>query len=477
MKIEDFKMKELQEELENYRNSDYYPFHMPGHKRNTDLMKMGNPYGIDITEIDGFDNLHLAEGILKDIMEETALIYGAKKSYLLVNGSTCGLLIGMAAATHHKDKVVIARNCHRAVYHGLYLNELEPVYLYPQEREEWGISGPILAEDVDKILNENPDAKLVVITSPTYEGIVSDIEAIAKVVHQRKIPLLVDEAHGAHFGFHSYFPQNSIQCGADIVIHSVHKTLPAFTQTALLHIQGNLVSAKRIEQFFSIYQSSSPSYILMAGIQKSIQLANTRLDLLEDWKENLEHFYQCSKEFSNIRVLEGEKKEKDPSKLIVSVRNTTMTGAELYQQLRDTYHLQMEAEYVDYIIAMTSMADTKEGFQRLLCALKEVDQEIQIVEHKKSKYSVLPKLKKARNPYEADQEIGVLRKIRESIGWISKEYVFLYPPGIPLIVPGEVISEEFVDTLDWYKENGLQIKGLSDDSKTNITVIGGTKNG
>ncbi len=470
-------MKRLQQELENYSNSDYYPFHMPGHKRNSQLMKMENPYKLDITEIDGFDNLHMADGILKDMMKETASLYGASKSYYLVNGSTSGILIGMAAATNHGDKVIMARNCHRAVYHGLYLNELESVYLYPHQMDDWGISGAILAEDVDKTLEENPDAKMVIITSPTYEGIVSDIASIAKVVHQRNIPLMVDEAHGAHFGFHSYFPHSSISLGADIVIHSVHKTLPAFTQTALLHINGNLVDENRVEQFFSMYQSSSPSYLLMAGIQESINVIKIRPELLETWKDNLESFYERAEKLSHIRVLRELKGIKDPSKIILSVRNTDMTGANLYDRLRETYHLQMEAEFVDYVIAMTSIADTSEGFERLITALEELDRTIMVTGARKEKCPVLPILKQEMTPYEAGQRKEILCELNKSVGFISKEYVFLYPPGIPLVVPGEFISEELIKAVDWYKQNGLKIKGLRDHEAKDILVIGGKQNG
>ncbi len=470
-------MIRLQQELENYSNSDYYPFHMPGHKRNALLMKMGNPYKLDITEIDGFDNLHMADGILKDMMKETASLYGALKSYYLVNGSTSGILIGMAAATNHGDKVIMARNCHRAVYHGLYLNELKPVYLYPQEITDWGISGSILAEDVDKTLKENPDAKMVIITSPTYEGIVSDIEAIAKVVHQRNIPLMVDEAHGAHFGSHSYFPQNSITLGADIVIHSVHKTLPAFTQTALIHINGNLVDEKRVEQFFSMYQSSSPSYLLMAGIQESLNLIKVHPELLELWKNNLDHFYERAEKLTHIRVLRESNGVKDPSKIILSVRNTDMTGTQLYDRLREDYHLQMEAEFVDYVIAMTSMADTKEGFERLIKALEELDRKMIETVSTKEKCLVLPILKQEMIPYEAEQMEDFLCELNKSVGFISKEYAFLYPPGIPLVVPGEIISGQLVKVVEWYKKNGLIIKGLRDHKAKDIIVIGGKKNG
>lgn len=470
-------MKRLQEQLEQYGKNDYYPFHMPGHKRNTSLMKMPNPYQLDITEIDGFDNLHLAEGILKEMMEEASSLYGSKKSYYLINGSTCGILIGMAAATIHGDKVIMARNSHRAVYHGLYLNELKPVYLYPQEIPDWGISGPILAENVDKALEENPDAKMVIITSPTYEGVVSDIGAIAKVVHKRGIPLMVDEAHGAHFGFDCYFPGNSISQGADLVIHSVHKTLPSFTQTALLHLQGNLVDETRMQMFFSMYQSSSPSYLLMAGIQESLRLAASRHDLWQAWKANLEYFYEQAQKLTHIRVL-GKGTGRDPSKLILSVRDTDINGAQFYQRLRDDYHLQMEAQFTDYVIAMTSLADTSDGFKRLLRALGELD--VKITEADAVKGSccpVLPRLAQAMIPYEAGKQTLFPCRIKDSVGLVSGEYAFLYPPGIPLVVPGEIISEELVHLLGGYRQNGLSVKGLEDSKTEDILVIGGNVSG
>ena len=244
-------MKYLIDDLEEYAQSDYYPFHMPGHKRKS--LAFPNPYEIDITEIDGFDNLHHATGMIKEAEVRGAELYHSKRCFFLVNGSTCGLLAAISAATRRGDKVLVARNCHKAVYHALYMNELQAEYLYPSITKN-GIQGQITVEQVQESLYENPDAVAVILTSPTYEGIVSDVAKIAEVCHEHGIPLIVDEAHGAHFGFGGGFPENAVKLGADAVIMSLHKTLPSFTQTALLHLTSDLIDEKRVERYLSIYE-------------------------------------------------------------------------------------------------------------------------------------------------------------------------------------------------------------------------------
>ena len=235
--------------LKRYERSDMYPFHMPGHKRLKggaeyetwfqNGMAFPNPFEVDITEIDGFDNLHHAEGILKKSMEWAAGLYGADRTWYLINGSTAGLLSAVCGCVPPGGRILMGRNCHKAAYHGVYLHQLQTSYVYPQSTGEWGIQGGILPEDVEKSLKEQPDIRAVLIVSPTYDGIVSDVKEIARVVHQAGLPLIVDEAHGAHFRYSEVFPQSALELGADVVIQSVHKTLPSLTQTAVLHMKCN----------------------------------------------------------------------------------------------------------------------------------------------------------------------------------------------------------------------------------------------
>ena len=283
----------LLERLKRYKESDIYPFHMPGHKRckNEFTNEFLNPYEIDITEIEGFDNLHHPEGILKDSMEWAAEVYGADKTYYLINGSSSGILSAICSTSPLNGKIIISRNCHKSVYHGVILNYLKTEYIYPQIIDELWINGGISVNDVEKILENNSDANAVLIVSPSYDGIVSDICGIAEIVHKKGIPLIVDEAHGAHFSFDKrekkrFFPRSALDCGADIVIQSLHKTLPSFTQTAVMHVRKGYINLEKLEWYLQIYQSSSPSYVLMAGIEKCIfEMEKKGCDIVSDLKK------------------------------------------------------------------------------------------------------------------------------------------------------------------------------------------------
>ena len=468
----------LYDELKKYSENDIYPMHMPGHKRNEAIMHMKNPYSIDITEIEGFDNLHDAQGILKDGMERAARLYHSEDTFYLVNGSTVGLLAAIACCTKKGDKILVGRNCHKAVYNAIYLNELTPIYLYPLQIDNYDINGGISVEKVKEMLIKHPEIKMVVITSPTYEGILSDIDAIADIVHERNIPLLVDEAHGAHFGFHESFPQSAIQKRADIVIHSIHKTLPSFTQTSLLHRNGELVKKEEIKRYLSIYQSSSPSYLLMSSIDQCIcMLAREGNQLFDEYDRRLESFYDKADKLKHIRIYKCQNNSMfDRGKLIISVKGCNMNGTQLYQMLLEKYHIQMELVSKSYVLGMTSICDTDEGFDRLIKALLELDEGmpsnmIPMLNESEEDEVQFDPLVIALSSYETYQKEGKAILMEQSEGYISKEYVFLYPPGIPLIVPGEVISSDFIKKFKSYQKEGLTVSGLYDKNNCYIEVV------
>lgn len=494
----------LLERLTEYAGSDAYPFHMPGHKRREipDGIPGGfpDPSGIDITEIDGFDNLHHAEGILKDAMDEAAAIYGADRSWYLVNGSTCGILSAVFATTENGGKILTARNCHKAVYHAICLNRLEAEYLYPEEITEFGINGGIRAEDVRKALEKdamrcagnsgNVRGKItkiqaVLITSPTYEGVVSDIRAIADAAHEYGIPLIVDEAHGAHLEYadqcHS-FPKSALEYGADIVIQSLHKTLPCFTQTAILHVKGKLVDQDRISRYLSMFQTSSPSYLFMAGMERCIRYmdGDGRNEMVR-YEKRLEHFMERMEGLQVLEVLDREICGKyrtvagwDPSKIVVStMRAEDFHGEELAETLRRKYHLEMEMTAPEYVIAMTSLMDTEEGFERLGTALLEIDGALrrrtesgrkekaasETPEGLESKLSHPVRRTLICEAMDADTERTALQ---DTVGKVSAEFVYLYPPGIPIIAPGEVFTDAIVEKIMAYKAAGLLVQGPAD---------------
>ena len=274
----------------------------------------------------------------------------------------------------------MARNCHKAVYHAVYLRNLVPVYIYPQTEPEFGINGGISPENVDNLLAENPEIEAVLITSPTYDGIVSDVKQIAEIVHSHEIPLIVDEAHGAHFRFSEYFPVSALELGADIVIHSLHKTLPSMTQTAVLHRCSERVEGDLLRRFMGIYQSSSPSYILMASMDACMdKLSGDGRQMFRNYTGYLEYTRKRLTECRYIRLIHPEKNgaariyDFDRSKLLFSVKGTSLTGRELYRTLLEEFHLQMELETESYVLALTSVGDTEEGFIRLCEAVEEID--------------------------------------------------------------------------------------------------------
>ena len=494
----------LLERLTEYAGSDAYPFHMPGHKRREipDGIPGGfpDPYGIDITEIDGFDNLHHAEGILKDAMDEAAAIYGADRSWYLVNGSTCGILSAVFATTENGGKILTARNCHKAVYHAICLNRLEAEYLYPEEITEFRINGGIRAEDVRKALEKDAmrcagnsgdvrgkitKIQAVLITSPTYEGVVSDIRAIADAAHEYGIPLIVDEAHGAHLEYADQchgFPKSALEYGADLVIQSLHKTLPSFTQTAILHVKGKLVDQDRVSRYLSMFQTSSPSYLFMAGMERCIRYmdGDGRNEMIR-YEKRLERFMERMEGLQVLEVLDREICGKyrtvagwDPSKIVVStMRAEDFHGEELAETLRRKYHLEMEMTAPEYVIAMTSLMDTEEGFERLGTALLEIDGALrrrmesgrkekaasETPEGLESKLSHPVRRMLICEAMDADTERTAFQ---DTVGKVSAEFVYLYPPGIPIIAPGEVFTDAIVEKIMAYKAAGLLVQGPAD---------------
>jgi len=522
-------MKSLYERLKEYSETNCYAFHMPGHKRRK-VVEAGLPYEIDLTEVGDFDDLHHASGILKEAMERAANVYHAKETQFLINGSTVGILSAIMGNTEKGDKILVARNAHKSVYHAILMQELEPVYLYPEHHGGVQINGELLPETVEAKLQEHADIKAVVIVSPTYDGVVSDVAKIAKISHARGIPLIVDEAHGAHFGFHPYFPQNANQAGADIVIHSIHKTLPSLTQTALLHMNGTLVNRENVRRYLQMLQSSSPSYVLLASIDACVGfLENEGAKAFEEYVKQLQAVRAQLRELKNLQLLETPCY--DCSKIVIAVNHTDINGKMLYRRLEKEFSLQLEMAAGTYVVAMTSLADTKEGYERLVCALKKVDVSLsgteavgnikelsdketagnidklsdkETVENiggllKKETTGNIGKLQKkepARNIENlSDKETkkettknitklpqaehvkshGSKRKSfkrKDSIGKVSAEMAYLYPPGIPLIAEGERISKEVILYLEKHEEMGFEIEGCRTKGRIEVWIDG-----
>lgn len=381
----------------------------------------------------------------------------------------------------------MSRNCHKAAYHGVFLNRLRVEYIYPQIIEEFGIQGGLVPEDVENVLKTDHDIQAVLVVSPTYDGIVSDVEKIVEICHGYGIPLIVDEAHGAHFRYHKGFPVSALDLGADVVIQSLHKTLPAFTQTSILHVKGDLVDRERLEHYLQIFQSSSPSYLFMAGMERCLKFMEEKTEMTGG-RSRMDQFYhrlvKLRKELGamkHLRLLEEDSKGKngvydlDISKVIISAKGTGINGEELGEWLRRDYHLEMEMCAAEYVTAITTVMDTEEGLRRLRNALLEIDGKLsdrvesQDCGKKNQRYELKPEtvMSIADGWEQADKKIS----LEDSVGRISGEYIYLYPPGIPFVVPGEKISQEVVDLVKWYQKCGYSVQGMTDQNCKEIRVV------
>lgn len=461
-------MKKLYDALIEYGKSDYVPLHMPGHKRA--LMEFENPYGFDITEIDGFDNLHHAEGILKDAQKFAATVCQADETHFLVNGSSGGILSAVFSATNQGGELIMARNCHKAVYHAAEMRELKTHYLYPAMLPE-GILGEITLEMVEEAFEKYPDAKTLIFTSPTYDGVVSDVKSIVKAAHARGVTVIVDEAHGAHFLKESGFPRSAIRCGADVVIQSTHKTLPALTQTALLHVNQDYKYKEKVRRYLSVFQTSSPSYVLMASIDTAMHW------YMEEGRETYKKYVADLKmlrgalkaKLIHLEILEPETVfEYDISKILISTRKSHISGEELYKRLLKKYHIQAEMVSSDYVLFMTSAADKKEYYRRFLDALLEIDGTL---EQNSMQGKMEEEMSRPKSLMRICEGIEAKKKalpLMESMGEISGTYVYIYPPGIPLLTPGEKISERCVRNLLFYLEEGLEVHGLTKEREIEV---------
>jgi len=442
--------------LTEYGKEGLRPFHMPGHKRNSNYLPL-DAYNIDITEIDDFDDLHHPQDCLKDAMKRASAIYETKETFFLVNGCTGGILAAISALCNRGEKILLAKNSHKSAYNAAYINELELVYLHSNEFTD-NISGQTdTAKKVEEAFAANPDIKCVFITSPTYEGYVSDIKKIADITHANGALLIVDEAHGAHMPFGDIFPKSAVACDADIVIHGIHKTLPSLTQTALLHVTSDRVDLSEIKRYLSIFQTSSPSYILMGAIDYCMDfLEQDRNDFFNIYCNNLKSLYCQLEKLNNLYVLAYSSETRDASKIVICTDKSVITGSMLYKILRQKYNLQPEMSQPDYVIMMTSVWDNKNDYEKLIKALFEIDSRIGCDISADEAYDICAHTD--NSGYEAVHDTDILRRINAKPGDIADDIIYVYPPGIPIISAGEIYTEEIIEKINYYIENGYRIK-------------------
>lgn len=463
--------------MEKYLNEEHHPWHMPGHKRKNISSDVNGKVDVaidyamylDVTEVPGTDDLHHPEFMIKNSMEELKKIYGTYASYYLINGSTTGIHTAIAACFDERKSnktiidystddydIIITSNCHKSVYNIIDLLNLKPFILEMNMIKDENlprIHGAVSPESVEEICRRINNVKAMVITSPTYEGVVSDIKAIKDVLNKYDITLIVDEAHGAHLPFLKKCPESAIKLGADLVIQSLHKTLPSLTQTAILHVNNELLNNK-IKKYLSVFMSSSPSYMLLCSMEKAISWAHEQNH--DKYINALTEFRKKTQKFNYIDVLKKEQAvmagvyDYDETRIVITTKNcrANIPGIFIERRINEIGSIVCEMSGIDYVVLISSLVDKEDDFNHLYNVLYQLDKELAM---------------SSNNIFGSDSNLcdeEYEEKLRNMIGTKSKDNIYVYPPGAYIVKANEVISKEKIDLLLEYKKSGKEIRGI-----------------
>ena len=471
--------------LTEYLNEKRSVWHMPGHKRKPvygkeNLYEDGNNSGsfdikkldelldtvhlFDVTEVPGLDDLHNPQDMIKASQEELAKVYGTFASYYLVNGSTGGIMAAVSACAKAGDKIIVAANCHKSVHNIIALLKLETVFVEPQ-RMVHNLAGMVEVNRIEEACRLNPEVKAVVITSPTYEGIISDIRSISQIVHSYGIRLIVDEAHGAHLPF---VGDSAIKCGADIVIQSLHKTLPSMTQTAILHVMDKAIN-REVQKYLSIFMSSSPSYIMLCDMERAVDNA-----IRQDYRGyllRLRDFRNKCNRLNNLYLLDkiNTPKEKakdsntpqtDETRIVFFIKEP-LTGGAFERLLTDEFGIVPEMSGADYVVFISTYADSEEDFEYLYASLKKLDDNYdyyikKIIDIENSSNQVYTFNTKYADKAYIERTIDKLKSLE---GKTAVDNIYVYPPGTYIVQKNDVYSKEKIDELIMHVKQGRQLRG------------------
>lgn len=469
--------------LKEHSKSDIVPFDVPGHKRGRGLKEFAEYFGSKILEMDvnsmkSLDNISNPIGVIKEAEELMAEAYGANHAFFLVNGTSSGLHAMIMSTCQQGDKIILPRNVHKSAINALILSGAIPVYIHPEKNSRLGISMGVSLENIEKAIAENPDAKAILLINPTYYGFSSDLKNIIKLAHKHGMAALLDEAHGAHFKFHPELPISGIEFGADIAAVSIHKTGGSLTQSSVLLLNEGYVDKKTVKTVLNLLQSTSASYLLMSSLD--VARKNLVLNGREKFDEILDLVRKYRSKLNEIDGLYAFGKELvstpgaydfDETKLGVCVSGIGLTGFEVYDLLRDEYKIQVELADTYNILAIVSIGDNEENLLKLYEGLKDIS-----IKYRKKSLKhidlVLDDPEVIVSPRNAFYARKKVLPLDEVVGEISGESIMAYPPGIPIITPGERISQEIVNYIKFLKKEKTMLTDSEDPYVNSIKVLG-----
>ncbi|SET33825.1 arginine decarboxylase [Natronincola peptidivorans] len=475
----------LLDALLDYVKNDTVPFHVPGHKKGQGMVSKfkdfigTNVMAIDVTVFQQVDSLHKPTGVIKEAQTLAADANNADHTLFCVHGTSGAIQAMIMSVVGAGDKIILPRNVHKSVTAGIILSGAMPVYMQPEIDNNIGVALNVTPETVKTTLEQNSDAKAVLIINPTYYGVSTDIERIADIVHSYGIPLIVDEAHGPHLHFHDKLPISAMEAGADMCAQSTHKIIGSLTQSSMLQIKEGLIDVNRVKTMMNLLQTTSPSYILLASLDAA------RMQMATEGQEILSEAIALAKyartEINSINGLFcfGEEivgKEGaydfDPTKITITCKELGITGHEMEKILAEKYFVQPEMSDLYNVLCVFSIGDTKEKVDTLIAALKEISKIYSNSDRTKLEIVDIPKIPlRVLSPRDAFNGGTVSILLEDSVGEISGEFLLAYPPGIPVLCPGEIITDEIIEYIETLKKAGLYVQGTDDPEVNYIRVI------
>ncbi|MEC1734518.1 arginine decarboxylase [Bacillus mojavensis] len=472
--------------LKKHASRQPVQFHIPGHKKGAGMdpefrQFIGeNALSIDLINIEPLDDLHAPKGIIKEAQDLAAEAFGADHTFFSVQGTSGAIMTMVMAVCGPGDKIIIPRNVHKSIMSAIVFSGAVPIFIHPEIDNELGISHGITLESAKRALSEHPDAKGLLVINPTYFGVAADLKSIVELAHSFNVPVLVDEAHGVHIHFHDQFPLSAMQAGADMAATSVHKLGGSLTQSSILNMKEGLVSKDRVQSILSMLTTTSTSYLLLASLDvarkrlatEGYHLAEETLKLANQTRERLnqiEGIYCVGSEILGSKAAYNY----DPTKLIISVKNLGLTGHDVEKWLRESFNIEVELSDLYNILCIFTPGDSQNDADRLVEALKEISHQMSAndVTHKQTKV-LLPEIPLlAMTPRDAFYANTEVVPLKEAAGRIIAEFVMVYPPGIPIFIPGEIITEENISYIFKNIDAGLPVQGPEDSTLSMIRVI------
>lgn len=475
----------LFEALKRHAEANPVQFHIPGHKKGVGMDPEyksfigDNALSIDLINIAPLDDLHQPTGVIEEAQKLAANAFGADHTFFSVQGTSGAIMTMIMTVCSEGDKIIVPRNVHKSVMAAIIFVGAKPIFLSPARDEKLGIDHGITKKSVKRALEKHPDAKAVLVINPTYFGVCTSLKEIVDLVHSYNIPVLVDEAHGVLIHFHEQLPMSAMQAGADMAATSVHKLGGSLTQSSVLNVKGKRINPKRIQTILSMLTTTSTSYILLASLDTARRhlalnghaLAEQTLALADYARRQINEIpgLYC---FGEEILGEEATYALDRTKVSVHVAKLGLTGYEVENWLRDNYRIEVEMSDMYNILCLVTPGDTQENIDILLTALRQLSEENFNIRQESEVIVKIPKIPQLtltpRDAFYGDTEIV---PFKESADRIIAEFIYVYPPGIPILLPGEVISQELIDYITEHVEVGLPVKGPEDRSVTNVKVI------